>query len=275
MIDNLRFTKMTGAGNEFLIFDAREKGFPKFDRSLFAKSLCRRSLSIGADGVVFIEKTKTPHVNFKWDFYNADGSRAEMCGNAARCVARYAVENDIADRSAAFETLAGIIKTQVKANGFVEVEMTPPKLLEKDVQIDADGGEKFHVVYLDTGVPHVVLETTEWSSDYLHDVGAFLRNHDHFKKTRGANATFYEVKAPLKIQSATFERGVEGVTLACGTGAVAAATAAVLSGLKGPIEVQVPGGLLNVDVDKSLTYARLAGEARFICDGEVCPEALL
>src|SRR5271156_5884747 len=113
----ITFTKMTGAGNDFLIFDAREKGFPKFDRSLFAKSLCRRSLSIGADGVVFIEKTKTPHVAFRWDFYNADGSSAEMCGNASRCVARYALERNIADRSMSFETPAGIIKTKVRNSG--------------------------------------------------------------------------------------------------------------------------------------------------------------
>src|ERR1017187_3919252 len=219
----LRFTKMTGTGNDFLIFDARDKSFPKFDRALFAKSICRRTMSVGADGVVFIEKTKTPHVQFKWDFYNADGSAAEMCGNAARCVARYALEHEIADRGAAFETKAGTIKTKVRASGFVEVSMTPPKVNEAMENIDIQDYGVIKGLYIDTGVPHFVVETSNWDPEFLSTMGSLLRHHARFTKTNGPNATFFEVLGPSKIQSATFERGVEGITLACGTGAVAAA----------------------------------------------------
>src|ERR1700722_9584346 len=183
LFSGLRFTKMTGAGNDFLIFDAREKGFPKFDRALFSKSLCRRSLSIGADGVVFIENTKTPHVAFKWDFFNADGSHAEMCGNAARCVARYALEHNLADKNMSFETAAGIIKTKVRNSGIVEVEMTPPVIIERRLDVPLGELLKVPVVYLNTGVPHVVLLNDDWDQDHLHEMGHYLRNHDLFKKT--------------------------------------------------------------------------------------------
>jgi diaminopimelate epimerase len=273
-LTGLHFTKMTGAGNDFLIFDARE-GFPEIDRALLAKSLCRRSFSIGADGVVFIEKTKQPHVNFKWDFYNADGSSAEMCGNAARCVARFAYENNICDRSASFETVAGVVHTRVLQSGVVEVDMPYPEILQRDIELPVGEHIKIKVDYVMAGVPHAVKLNDDWDPEYLDDMGAYLRKSPAFMKTKGANATFYEPMEGSVIQAATFERGVEAVTLACGTGAVAAAFVAALNGMKSPIEVRVPGGVLHVDIDQKAKRACLAGEARFICEGEVKPEALL
>lgn len=270
----LHFTKMTGTGNDFLIFDAREKTFPKFDRSLLAQSLCRRSFSVGADGLVFIEKAKTPAAAFKWDFYNADGSSAEMCGNAARCVARYALEQNIADKSATFETLAGLVKTRVHSSGVVEVDMPKPEVFERELDIKKDDC-LLRVAYMNTGVPHAVVVNDDWSEENLLELGKYLRHHAAFKNTNGANVTFYEVKGASQIHAATYERGVENVTLACGTGAVAAAVAAVIGGEKSPLEVQVPGGTLFVELGSNLDHATLAGEARFICDGEIRPEALL
>ncbi|MDZ4677251.1 MAG: diaminopimelate epimerase [Oligoflexia bacterium] len=270
----LHFTKMTGTGNDFIIFDAREKTFPKFDRKLLAQSLCRRHFSVGADGIIFIEKSKKAHVAFKWDFYNADGSPADMCGNAARCVARYALEKNISDRTTSFETVAGVVNARVKPNGMVEVEMPKPAILEKFLQVPV-GSASLDIFYVNTGVPHVVKQTDDWEGDYLKEMGSYLRNHELFEKTNGANVTFYEVIGEKTIQSATYERGVEGITLACGTGAVAAVAAAVLGGMKGSVEVKVPGGMLHVDTDSDLSFATLAGEARFICEGEIKPEALL
>jgi len=271
----VRFTKMTGTGNDFLIFDARETGFPKFDRPLFVKSICRRSFSVGADGVVFIEKPKGPQTTFKWDFYNADGSFAEMCGNASRCVARYAFENGFAGREVSFETSAGVIEAKVLTSGIVEVEMPPSVLLEKKAEIPLGEHLKISVLYINTGVPHVVKEEDDWGDEYLHDMGRHLRSHEKFKKTNGTNVTFYEKVEGSIIHSATYERGVEAVTPACGTGAVAAAFAAALSGVPSPIEVRVPGGTLHVDLDLETMCAVLAGEARFICEGRILPEALL
>jgi diaminopimelate epimerase len=272
---DLHFTKMTGAGNDFLIFDAREKSFPKFDRALFTKSLCRRALSIGADGVVFVEKTKVPHAAFKWDFYNADGSHAEMCGNAARCVARYAVAKELSDNNMSFETAAGIIKAKVRASGVVEVEMPAPEIIREDLEVPVGEHLKIKVLYVNTGVPHAVKEEDDWSEEHLTEMGSYIRNRQEFFGTNGANVTFFEVVEKSILHSATFERGVEAVTLACGTGAVAAAVAASLKGIASPFEVRVPGGTLHVEVDKNLKSVILAGEARFICEGTLMPEALL
>ena len=275
--NNLAFTKMTGAGNEFPIIDGRVDGFPDLDRSSFARSVCRRSLSIGADGVVFLEKPKLQSSAFKWDFFNADGSPAEMCGNASRCVARYAVEKKISSGpDVKFETQAGVITARVISGAMVEVDMPAPKILEKEIEVLVGEHIKIKVALINTGVPHAVKENDDWEDEYLNDMGRFLCRHDLFKKEGGANATFYEVTGPSSIQSATFERGVEGVTLACGTGAVAAAAAAVaINGMAGPIEVSVSGGVLKVKIDSNMKSAVLIGEARFICEGTICPEALL
>ncbi len=271
----LSFTKMTGTGNDFIILDSRDKGFPKFDRALLVKSICRRSFSIGADGVVFLEKPKSPKASLKWDFYNADGSKAEFCGNAARCVARYALDRNIADRSTTIETTVGNINTRVRANGIVEVEMPVPKILKKEVQVPVGEKIKIQVLYVDTGVPHVVRENDDWDDAYLAEMGSYLRHSEFFNQSGGANATFYEILGPSKIHAATFERGVEAITMACGTGAVAAAMAAVLKGSVAPLEVLVPGGTLHVNFENDFSRALLAGEARFICSGEILPEALL
>ena len=270
-----RFTKMTGAGNDFLIFDALKNPFPKVDRSLFAQSLCRRSLSIGADGVVFLEPSADSKNAFKWDFYNADGSSAEFCGNAARCVARFAFENKHAAREMTFETSAGDVTAEILATNQVRIQMPKPEIIEKTLTIPVGEHIKIEVMHLNTGVPHVVKVNDDWDQEYLFDMGSYLRNHDLFKKSGGVNATFYEVIGPSKIHSVTFERGVENVTLACGTGAVAAALSALSGGMVSPVEVLVPGGTLFVEMDSNTSSVFLVGEARFICDGHLKSEALL
>lgn len=167
-----------------------------------------------------------------------------------------------------FETLAGIVSAVVGAKT-VEVEMPTPKIIFKSVDVPTELNEKINVTYLNVGVPHVVKKNSDWSQEYLDDVGEFLRNHAFFKKTNGANATFYEVLAESEIQAATYERGVEAITLACGTGAVAAAISAVLGGEKSPITVHMPGGVLKVTLSENLDQAKLSGPAEYICKGQV------
>lgn len=265
------FTKMTGAGNDFIIVDAR-KDLIKIKRPEFAKKICDRHFGVGADGVFFIEKTKTKGVDFKWDFYNADGSVAEMCGNGARCVARFAFDNKIAKKTMQFETMAGVVGAKVNKNR-VQVQMTPPKIIFKSIYVPYGESEKIEVAYWNTGVPHVVKKTDDWSAEYLDEVGAYLRNHDAFKKTNGANATFYEKIGTSHIQAATYERGVEAVTLACGTGAVAAAAQAFIEGEASPIRVDMPGGQLVVKIEKDFKKVTLEGEANYICVGVLSSEA--
>lgn len=266
----ISFTKMTGAGNDFVIIDAR-KGFPKINRTKFAIAICDRHFGVGADGLFLIEKTKNKNAHFKWDFYNADGSNAEMCGNGARCVAKFAFDKKIAPKKMKFETRAGIIGATVTGNK-VEVAMTKPRLIFKAVAVPTGDGTKLEVGYWDTGVPHVVKKTEDWSDEYLSEVGSFLRNHDAFAKTNGANATFFQKVGPSHVQAATFERGVEDITLACGTGAVAAALQAFIEGEKSPIKVDMPGGQLNVKVNAEMSEVTLTGEAKYICDGKLRPE---
>ena len=267
MSNKLLFTKMTGCGNDFLIIDARLTK-TKQNRPELAKKLCDRNFGIGADGIFFIQKPKNKENNFSWDLYNADGSVAEMCGNGARCVARFCFDNKIAPKKMKFETLAGVVIAVVGAK-MVEVVMPAPKIIFKSVDVPTEMNEKINVTYLNVGVPHVVKKNTDWSQEYLDDVGEFLRNHSFFKKTNGANATFYEVLSKSEIQAATYERGVEAITLACGTGAVAAAIGAVLGGETSPITVHMPGGILKVALSEDLSQAKLSGPAEYICKGQV------
>jgi diaminopimelate epimerase len=173
------------------------------------------------------------------------------------------------------ETIAGLVKATVLTDGQVQVEMPTPKIIEKNLVVPVGEHIKIEVLYLNTGVPHVVKETDDWEQEYLFEMGNYLRHHDLFKNTNGANATFFEITGPSKIQSATYERGVESVTMACGTGVVAAAIAATLKNVKSPIEIDVPGGRLVVSIGDELSSAMLTGDARFICEGEIFPEALL
>jgi diaminopimelate epimerase len=233
-------------------------------------------MSVGADGVVFIENSSTPGVDFKWDFYNADGSEAEMCGNASRCVARYALQRGIGTSPLNFETKAGVITARILDGLQVEVELPAPKILERDIDVVVGEHIKIKVDLINSGVPHAVRESEDWEDEYLDDMGRYLRNLPHFQKYGGANATFYEVKGANEILSATFERGVEGITMACGTGAVAAATAAILKEqAKSPVMVHVPGGTLIVSYSVGDAFAMLSGEARFVCEGHIFAEALL
>jgi diaminopimelate epimerase len=272
---DFQFTKMTGTGNDFLVFDAREKSF-ELDRPSFVRSVCRRSFGVGADGVVFIEETEQSDVDFKWDFYNSDGSSAEMCGNASRCVARYAFDRKIShSKDVKFLTQIGVVTALVVSSARVDVTLPFPKVLEENKLVLVGEHINLPVSVIDSGVPHVVRENDDWEDEYIHDMGRFLRNNAGFKKYGGANATFYEVQSEGVIHSATYERGVEGVTLACGTGAVAAAYDYFLKGKLTSVTVHVPGGVLQVQIDVEGKAIILSGEARYICEGTLRAEALL
>ncbi len=267
----IEFSKMTGSGNDFIIIDAMTEAVVPKGRAEFAKKICDRHFGAGADGVFFLEKAESAKNHFKWDFYNADGSNAEMCGNGSRCVARFAYDQKIAPAQMKFETRAGVVGAKVNGTE-VEVEMTKPKIIFKSVDVPTAEGSKVAVGYWDTGVPHVVLNNDDWDDGYLNEMGSYLRNYPAFKKTNGANATFFEIVGPSQVLAATFERGVEAVTLACGTGAVAAAAQAVLLGQKPPLKVQMPGGLLSVDFGPDFSFAKLTGPAHYIYTGQLSDE---
>ena len=250
--EDLPFWKMHGSGNDFILIDNRRGVFPEKRRPQLVSRLCQRGTGIGADGLILIEDD--PYVDFLWRFYNADGSEAEMCGNGGRCAARFAYLKRIAGADMVFQTLAGPIRAQVDRDQ-VKLEMTAPFGLRKGVELDCDG-ERETVDFINTGVPHaVVVVDQDLASLAITERGARIRYHQEFAPA-GTNVNFIEAVNEQRLSIRTYERGVEGETLACGTGSVAAALLAAEHGLvKSPTEVITRAG-------KSLTiYYKREGQA--------------
>jgi diaminopimelate epimerase len=234
----IEFYKMSGSGNDFIIIDNRDLSLNVGDLPAFARRVCERKISVGADGLFLIEPSKT--VDFKWQFFNSDGSVAEMCGNGSRCVARYAYLKGIAPKKMSFETLAGIISAEVN-DDVVKVRLTDPSPLKIAQTIMLNGRECI-LDCIDTGVPHTVAFVDSVETCAVVGTGRQIRHHEHFAP-RGTNADFAEVLDRHKMKVRTYERGVEDETLACGTGDVAAVLAAASRGLvETPVDVIVQSG---------------------------------
>ncbi|MDP8217798.1 MAG: diaminopimelate epimerase [Candidatus Theseobacter exili] len=238
----IEFEKMTGAGNDFIIIDNRKGQFP--DNPVLVESLCRRKVSVGADGVILLEKSE--EADFAMRIFNADGSEAEMCGNGARCIARFAFNRKIAGASMRFMTGAGIVSAQVSA-GEVVLDMGFSGLPELDVQIDVNG-TSLQVYYLVMGVPHTILFVDNIETIDVEKYGQAIRNHDRFHPA-GTNVDFVKIEGENRISVRTYERGVEAETLACGTGVSASAILASMVGnVKKPVKaVTKSGDILVVD----------------------------
>lgn len=270
---SIPFTKMSGSGNDFILIDNREGIVPVDDISYFAQCVCRRKLSAGADGLILVERSDK--VDFKWNFLNSDGSLAEMCGNGARCVARYAYMNGIAQESMGFETIAGIIQAHV-LNDQVKIRMTDPS----DLTIDADLGVDNQTVRfssVNTGVPHVVIAVEDIESADVVGLGRHIRHRPEFSPA-GTNVNFLGIQPNAIAAVRTYERGVEDETLACGTGIVASALVlAEKRGAKSPVTLQTRSGShLNVYYSKSghrYTDIYLEGDARVIYEGQLMSDA--
>ena len=198
----MKIAKYSANGNDFVIFHSGEKK----DRSSLAKELCHRQDGIGADGLIVI----IPHAkyDFEWQFYNSDGSTAEMCGNGSRACAHYAFTHELASKNMSFLTEAGVINAEVDGN-MVLSELTPPKILYKAIESNGISWWK-----IDTGVPHLVSFTTNIEEFDLVEARALRYEHN-----ANINIAFIDKNKNLKVR--TYERGVEDETLACGTGMAA------------------------------------------------------
>jgi len=264
----LRFTKMNGAGNDFILFDNRA-GDIDLDRSQIAH-LCDRHRGIGADGILLLEKAAN-HADFRMRYFNADGGEAEMCGNGARCFARFANKVAGAQEQISFETPAGVISAEL-VDDLVKLQMTKPTDLRLDIKLPAANENKI-VHFIDSGVPHVVIPVPQINDVDVRKEGSAIRYHKMFS-TRGANVNFVEKRGAKKIAIRTYERGVEDETLACGTGIVASALIfAAIENLNGPISVTAHGGdELQVGFEKSdnqFHNVTLTGPAEFVFEGAV------
>lgn len=259
-LEQFQLSHMNGAGNSFLILNnlSGKLVANKEERQNFAKKVCSTLSGLSADGFIILDPTASG-LDFQWDFYNSDGSFAEMCGNAARCVTRYYFEKVGEKETVRFQTAAGEI--QGRRRGQSEIEVTMPKLAVPgqfiELSFSRTQGEFY---FVNTGVPHLVVE-----GEPVADAALVLRKAPQLAPA-GANVTFFEEENPGTVTAVTFERGVDDFTLACGTGAVAAAA---FAREKNPFlkrfQIEMPGGTLTVEWI-SADQATLSGPAQFDFD---------
>jgi diaminopimelate epimerase len=263
----LEFTKMNGAGNDFVLIDGRTNR-PKLSKEQIVR-LCDRHRGIGADGLIVLTPCESGKADWAWEFFNSDGSTGEMCGNGARCFGRFVQRSTGTDRDFSFETEAGVIEAHFKGEQ-VTVNLTDPHGLRLNENLAlANGPQTVHS--LNTGVPHAVLFVPDADKAMVQQLGPELRRHPHFGP-KGTNVNFVQVLGPNSIRVRTFERGVEGETLACGTGVTASAIiASQVHQFQPPIKVRVlAGDELAVNFkqqDGGFFAVSLTGPADFAFDG--------
>ncbi|WP_457591734.1 diaminopimelate epimerase [Geoglobus sp.] len=271
----VRFTKMHGNGNDFILVDEyngiviEEEKKPEFVRAV-----CHRYFGIGADGALFVQRSNSADVRFR--YFNSDGSEAEMCGNGIRCFSRYVVEEGYAESPLRVETLAGVLELEVtrdEEGWWVRVDMGRPKLERQDIPAAEEvwgkafeyGGREFRVYAINTGVPHAVIFVDDLDFDII-PVARHIRHHPVFPE--GINVNFARVIDRGTIQVRTYERGVEDETLSCGTGSVAVAVVANMLGLTGRnVDVLTRGGKLRIEIGEITVY--MTGQAARVADGYV------
>lgn len=267
---DIRFTKMNGAGNDFVVLDNRTGGFSLEDRDI--ARLCDRHRGVGADGLLAVEPAEGI-ADFRMRYYNSDGGEAEMCGNGARCFARFAARlMNARPETVSFETQAGLITAMLEGD-LVTLEMGRPQDHRAPQSLTL-GDSAHQVHFINTGVPHAVVFVPEVEKIDVQLLGAAIRWHTAFSP-KGTNANFAQLIAPDTLVLRTYERGVEGETLACGTGVCATALLhAVETGAPSPIHVRVRGGdTLRVDFQKnpdgSFSGVKLTGPADFVFEGTI------
>lgn len=224
---------MEGAGNDFIVVDDRKKIFPVPENSLVVK-MCVRRKSIGADGVILLQGSGK--ADFRMRIFNPDGGEAEMCGNGARCIARFAYDNKIAGREMKIDTMAGILSASVEGD-MIKIKMSDPCDLKAGLSV---GGTVLD--FINTGVPHAVLFVERAEQADVEGSGRKIRNAAEFRPS-GTNVNFVEVCSGDLIKVRTYERGVEAETLACGTGVVASSIISHRQkNVKAPVKVITKSG---------------------------------
>ncbi|MHC1624518.1 MAG: diaminopimelate epimerase [Methermicoccaceae archaeon] len=261
---HIHFFKMSACGNDFVIIDGRSFNKPN-DMTTFVQKVCARKTGVGADGFILLEDSSM--ATFGMSFYNSDGGKAEMCGNGARCLARYAYTHGVAGEEMSIETLAGVIHARMVGN-HVKLTMSTPYDF-RQCEPDPVLGQPMY--FINTGVPHVVCFVDSLEGVGVVEHGRRIRTSSEFAPA-GTNVNFVNVGAKGRIRLRTYERGVEDETLACGTGAVASVVVGnLLDKLNSSVEVVTKGGyLLLVEVkrdDDDIHAAYLEGTASFVYEG--------
>ena len=277
----MKFWKMNGAGNDFLVLNNLEEHLPVDRLPQIARTLCERRLSIGADGLMVVDAPQAGG-DYRMLFYNSDGSVGEMCGNGARCICRYGFENGLAGEKQTVETTAGIVTGQRIDRRRYRIRLNDPTTIQLDAAVEVDG-VRYACSYVELGnpgLPHAVVpyhNVKNADENELRELGRAIRWHKSFPK--GANVNFYEMTGEDTIFERTFERGVEDFTYACGTGTGSLVAVLTLQGkVSGhDVKVDMTGGQLVIDAEREgsrITALYLTGPTNVVCKGEVTDEDL-
>jgi diaminopimelate epimerase len=268
MRHTIHFVKASGAGNDFVVLNNMERRL-RMEKAPLARALCDRHLGVGGDGLLLLEHSES--AEFRMLYFNADGSSGGMCGNGGRCAALVAWLSGIAGRACSFEALDYVYRATIQDGG-IRLSMKDPRNFRRDLDITADN-RRSSCHSLDTGSPHVVLFMPDIEHLDVVSVGRALRNAPAFQP-EGTNVNFVKLISKAAIDLRTYERGVEGETLACGTGSIASAVAgALVHDLEFPVDVHVrSGATLRVDARRdgtSVTDVVLEGPAEVLFQGEI------
>ncbi|MDX1585042.1 MAG: diaminopimelate epimerase [Thermoanaerobaculia bacterium] len=269
------FAKLSGAGNDFIVFDHRNGAIS--EPAALTRILCLRRLSVGGDGLILIEDSSS--ATFRMRYFNADGSEADFCANGTRCAARFADHLGIADGEMTIETGAGVIAASV-IGAEVELGLSAPEDWNPSRPLETEAEGTVEGACLKVGVPHYVVwrEGEDFWTRPIDAIGSEIRRH-HDLGGAGANVNFVRVDRGDALSVRTWERGVEGETLACGSGVVASTTAAAMDGkVRSPVEVRTRSGIVltvsfELEGDR-VGDLRLRGDARIIYESAIAPETL-
>ena len=267
----MKFTKMHGAGNDFVIINTLAEKIELSSVPCLARTLCSRRTGIGADGLMLVARAQGD-ADYRLLFYNSDGSLGEMCGNGARCIARYGCEHGIAGDTQRIETTAGLVTGERISKTLYRIRLNDPSVI--DLHREAEGCSCAYIELGKPGIPHAVLIKDDWDSvpeDELRTLGRALRYSPSFPK--GANVSFVRLTGEDAIKAVTYERGVEDFTLACGTGCGSITTALTLMGLVSGenVKISMPGGELSVSLTQdggSVHDVYLTGPTCVVFEGD-------
>jgi diaminopimelate epimerase len=261
----LEFTKMEGAGNDFIVFDCTEKQFNLNKDQI--QNISDRHFGIGADQVLVVERTSKPGLDFRYRIFNADGGEVEQCGNGARCFVKFVHAKGLtAKREIRVETLGGVIAPRLEDDGEVSVDMGPPvvEVLKEELVVN---GLKLSLSILSMGNPHAVQVVADVEKAPVTTQGPLLEHHPRFPNR--VNAGYMQVRDRHRIALRVWERGA-GETLACGTGACAAVVAGILRGqLDSPVTVETRGGALTITWAGGDNAVWMKGPAKSVFAGEI------
>jgi diaminopimelate epimerase len=277
----LKFTKMQGAGNDFVVIDGVRQRVSLGPEQW--RSIADRHFGVGADQVLLVEPSTRAGVDFRYRIFNADGGEVEQCGNGARCFVRFVRDQGLTGKDAIrVETVSGVIEPRLEADGRVTVDMGPPVFEHARIPFEPGSmrgrpeggdtlwplaleGEVRWVSVLSMGNPHAVQRVDDVDSAPVPAEGPLIENHPAFP--RRVNAGFMQVVSPRRIRLRVFERGA-GETLACGTGACAAVVSGIRAGLlRSPVDVETRGGVLTIAWDGGSVM--MTGPATKVFEGEI------